>query len=331
MTVIKSKPKTKSRATEGFIIVGSVFLVILFLKNSTLAGAEVTSALKTCALMLIPSLFPLTVASEIATETGAAEFVTRKLCTPISKILGVSKFAAVPYFLGLLGGYTSSCKSAVSLYKSGKISHSDCERVIALSNIPSLAFLTGFVGGKIFSNTTVGWILWGIAVISTLIIGVISQILFDKNASSFSKFESDMTPQSTYSQRKKSFSQIVVGAITQSAYSMLIVCACVVFFSVLIAVLKFTLTHLGLSNTQGELLLGTLEITRAVNSCLLIENSIMRATLCAAYIGWSGLCVHFQVFALCEEANISFKKYILLKALQGIICALLALVIFTLI
>lgn len=331
MTARKSKRIIKGSFEGGFIIVASVFLVALFLKNAELASTEVASALGICAAMLIPALFPLTVASEIATETGAASFVTRKLCVPISKILGVSRDAAVPYFLGLLGGYTSSCKSAILLYNSGKISKEDCESIIAISNMPSLAFLTGFVGNKIFNNSTVGWILWTITVASTLILGVINRFLLKKKKSPTTERRGFSSSQVGTVKVQKSFSQIIVDAITHSAYSMLIICACVVFFSVLIAVLKLTLANLGISEAHSEIMLGTLEITRATSSCALVESTLLRATLCAFYIGWSGLCVHFQLFAMCEETKISFGRYLFLKMLCGIICALLSLLVFSVI
>lgn len=329
MTARKTKRIIKGSFEGGFIIVASVFLVVLFLKNSELASTEVARALRTCATMLIPALFPLTVASEIATETGAAALVTRKLCSPASKILGVSRDAAVPYFLGLLGGYTSSCKSAILLYNSKKITKEDCESIIAISNMPSLAFLTGFVGNKIFNSSTVGWILWAITVASTLILGIINRFLLKKKKSSATEERGFSSFQIGTARAQKSFSQIIVDAITHSAYSMLIICACVVFFSVLIAVLKFTLADLGISETQSEIMLGALEITRATSSCALIDNTLLRAVICAFYIGWSGLCVHFQLFAMCEDTKISFGRFLFLKMLCGAICALISMLVFS--
>ena len=136
----KTKPKIKLGFMNALSILSAVFLFSLLLKNSQLANSEVARALKVCAEMLIPSLFPLAVASEIMINTGAIEKITSKFSTPISKILGVSKSATPPYFLGLFGGYSASSKSAVLLYQNGKISKEDFESIIALSNIPILAF-----------------------------------------------------------------------------------------------------------------------------------------------------------------------------------------------
>lgn len=321
----KAKGSGKLGFAEGFGIVASVFLLVMLLKNSQLASAKVVDALIVCSKMLIPSLFPLTVASEIATGTGAVEYITKRFRAPFAKLLGVSESATSPYFLGLIGGYTSSCKSAVMLYSSKKISKRDCESVIALSNMPSLAFLTGFVGVGIFKNSTVGWFLWSITVISTIILGWLNRLLDKKDKS----IKNDATFQKGVFDKKSSFSRILVDAIAHSAQAMLVICACVVFFSVLIAVLEFAIENTLISETIKKVFLGAFEITYGVGSCTEIQNNLLRAIICAFFIGWSGTCVHFQVIALCEQASISFRRYFFLKALQGVICAALAFVVFS--
>ena len=317
----KTKPRIKLGFTFSLSIIASVFIFALILKNSSLASKEVSDALKTCSSILIPSLFPLTVASEIVTNSGAIEKITQGLCKPLAKILGVCKSATVPYFLGLFGGYSSSCKSAVLLYQNGKISKKDCESIIALSNMPSMAFMTGFIGIGIFNNSTVGWKLWVIAVLSTLILGIINNLFFKNNREIY-RCDNLSKPQ------KIRFSRIVVDAIAHAAHTMLIICACVIFFSVLIGVLRLNIEAVPISNEAKELFLGMFEITKGISSCKNIENDSLRAIACAFLAGWSGFCVHFQVISLCEDADISFRKYFIFKGLQGIICLLLAFVIF---
>lgn len=318
----KTKPRIMFGFTESISLVFAVFLFALLLKNSSFASKEVSNALKLCAHTLIPSLFPLTVLSEILTNIGAIEKLTKKISTPVSKILGVSKSATVPYFLGLFGGYTSSCKSAVLLYQNGKISKGDCESIIALSNIPSIAFMTGFIGIGVFKNANIGWILWGITVLSTLALGLINKLLFKKEIPVYKH-------ENTTAKKQIGLSRTIVDAIAHSAYAMLIICACVVFFSVLMGVLELYLNPITLPENIKSIALGTLEITNGIGSCINIKNIPLRAVACSFLVGWSGLCVHFQVIALCEDTDISFRKYFIFKALQGVICALLAVLVFS--
>ena len=319
----KTKVRNKLSFCEAFVVVASIFLFALLIKNSRLVSIETANALKTCATLLIPSLFPLTVASELATATGAIEKITSGIKGIFSRLLGIKKTAVSPYFVGILSGYTSSCKSAVTLYENGKINEDDCEGVIAISNMPSLAFLTSFVGSEILQNTTDGWILWGITVFSTLVLGIFNR-LFNRNQQTVSVGHVQFNSINT----NKKISKIVVNAISHSAQAMLVICGFVVFFSVLIRVLDLTLLHFNLPSETRRLILGALEITYGVSSCREIKNELLKRVLCAFFIGWSGLCVHFQVIALCEKINFSFKRYFLLKFLQGIICSLLALAVF---
>lgn len=317
----KTKPSAKLGFMESISILAAFFLFALLIKNSSLASSEVIKALKMCGSMLIPSLFPLTVASEILTNTGAIESLTKKFSAPIAKILGVNKNATAPYFLGLFGGYTSSCKSAALLYQSGKISKNDCESTIALSNIPSLAFMTGFIGIGIFGSISIGWKLWLISVLSTLVLGLINNIFFSSKVDKYIfASHKEYVP--------KNLSRIIVDAIGHSAYAMIIICACVVFFSVLIAVLSLYLNELSLPQELKNILLGSLEITNGISNIAFIESISARAISCAFLVGWSGLCVHSQVISLTEETEISFKKYFIFKGLQGVICTFLALIVF---
>ena len=204
--------------------------------------------------------------------------------------------------------------------KNGKISKNDCESIIALSNIPSLAFMTGFIGIGSFNNSTVGWILWFCAVLSTFILGLINKLFFKNDSIGVKSKAINVNT-------KKKLSKIVINSIAHSAQAMLIICACVVFFSVLISVLSIYFDMLSIPNSVQNLLTGMLEITKGITSCAEIESIHNRALSCAFLVGWSGLCVHFQVIALTEDTDVSLKKYFIYKGLQGIIVFLLTLLI----
>lgn len=309
----------KRGVKSAFFCIFALFLLALFLRNPRVASEAVIDALKKCAGLLIPSLFPLMVVAEIAVESGAIERLTKPVSSVVAKILGIKKEAVAPLFLGLVGGYTTSVGGALSLLGSDKISKSDCERIIALSSLPSLSFLTGFVGLGVLKNSTDGWILWGVAVFSALILGFFTRKSTQK---------ADATLIKTESKSSASPSKIIVGAISHSAYSMLLICACVIFFSALIAALSFPLDTLGIPKNAQKIILGALEITSGTLACADIPSHSLRACACGAMIGWSGLSVHFQIVALCDGYGLSFKKYFLLKAIQGLLCATISFLIF---
>ena len=329
----KKEGKVSLAFSETITILSSFLLLGLLLKNPDIVQSSVAYALKQCATFLIPSLFPLMTVSEIVTECGAIDYITRRLNAPLSKLFGISKNAVSPFFLGLVGGYTTSVNSALSIYKQGNMSKADCESIINYSSLPSIGFLTGFVGKGALQDSTTGWILWFICIFSTIIIAIVDRLLkkafkktnFD-NKLFFENANSDINPIGKIN--KKSFSKIFVGAIAHSAQAMLIICSCVVFFSTLTSTLRYPLNTLELHENTQLLLLGSLELMNGISACINVSSPEVQAALCSFFVGWSGLCVHFQIIALCEDCDLSFKKYFIFKALQGALCALISFVIF---
>lgn len=313
----------KNQIKASAVCIFALALLAIFLKNPSLTAMAAASSAAKCGSMLIPSLFPLMAASEIAVASGAAERLIRPISKGISKIIGIKKEAAAPLVLGFFCGYTASVSGALSLLKTRKITEKDCERIIFLSALPSLPFVTGFLGSSVLKNTTDGWILWVISLVSSLFIGLLTK---SKNheASAKLKVKSDLSIKPP----KKSLSKIIVGAISHASESMILICACVIFFSVLTEALGQILDTVYISEIIQKLLLGTLEITGGVLSTAHITPYALKCTACAFLLGWSGLSIHFQIIALCDGYNLSFKKYFLIKAVQGVLCAALAFVIF---
>lgn len=326
MTLKKAKKRYNFKFIDGFSIFVSVFLVALVLKNTEFASAEVKKSLTTCATVLIPSLFPLTVVCEIAMETGAVDILCKQIRKPLAAVLGLSEIAVAPLVLGIFGSYAAASKSAVSLFEKGAISNSECQTIIALSAIPSPAFMIGFLGTKISGKSTTGFILWIIALLSSVILGFINRFFQKTPRKIYIKTDGE-----TLSKSQKSFPKIAVDAINHSAQVMLIITACVVFFSTIISIFEIVMLNCKLSFETTNFLLGFLELTRGISSSALIENELLRTIICAAYVGWSGLCVHFQILSICNVQGLSFSRYFILKIAHGILCALLAFLVFSLI
>ena len=328
----KKEGKNHLAFLEIFSICSSIFLLILLLKNPNLVHKSVKQALNQCANFIIPSLFPLMTLSEIITECGTVEVITRPFKKPLSKVFGVNLNATSPYFLGLIGGYTTSTRSAISLYKDQRITKKDCERIIAFSTFPSLAFVINFVGAGILQNPTIGWFLWALCIVSSIIISsfdVLISAIFKRKSKFSNCITTNFFPSvlNNISTIKKPFSKIIVEAIVHAAQSMLIICASVVFFSTLIELLQDPIASLGISKELQNIMLGSLELINGVNSVLQLSSYKLRVVFCGFFIGWSGLCIHFQILSLCDDINLSFKKYFVFKAIQGSLCSIILLLI----
>ena len=102
-----------------------------------------------------------------------------------------------------------------------------------------------------------------------------------------------------------------------------------IFFSSLTEAIRQPLCSLGLPDIIQKLLLGTVEITGGVLSLSDLTPYAFKCAVCAFFLGWSGLSIHFQIIAMCDGYGLSFKRFFFTKLMQGLLCAALAFAIFT--
>lgn len=321
MTLSRAESENKKAISPPFAGVALALLSLLLVIYGDIAGEGVKRALKLCSESLIPTLLPLTALSEILTLTGTLEKISERLTRPLSKILRLPQAAVSPVLLGLIGGYTSSAHSAVLALDGGKITKEECEISIALSSMPSLAFLVGFAGAEVLGSARLGALLWLITLASSLVSGIILRSLAKKSNQGKPR---DCTLAGL---KRKRISRALTEAISNTAKSMLTVCTAVALFSALAEIAESALSHLGLSEKAIALIVGALEISRGIDGCSEIFPLGARLVACSALVGWSGICVHSQIMSLCEGTDIKFKNYFLLKILQAAISSVLALLI----
>ena len=309
---IYKKSITYSRFVASAMV---CFAFAIFFRNSQLALDYIKKGLLLCANTIIPSLFPFMVLSEIAISAGIGDVMGKYLKKPMSRLFGVSGSGACAFLLGVLCGFPVGAKSAVTLYDNGKISKQECEKLITFCNIPSISFIVNIVGSTVFKSSRIGWMFWASVVISSLVIGMINNLFCKKQDKKILlDFEENVA-------ENKFCAGSFVRAVERSAKSTIIICAYVIFFSSLMGIIKAPLEFFNVPEFLRIAICGLLEMTTGTAECVNIEPLSSRAVFCAFFIGWSGLSVHFQIFSICEGRDLHFKNYLLMKLLQGIICA----------
>ena len=316
MTAKKIMSQKNAVSRYFFAPVAICFLFALLCKNPQIAVDYIKRGLSVCASSIIPSLFPFMVLSDLAVSTGAASLVAKYLGAPISRLLGVSRNGACPIILGVLCGFPVGAKSAISIFDRGVISKRECERLLVVCNIPSIGFVVNIVGGAVFQSAAVGWLLWLSALISSIVSGMLRRL--------GGKIKKETPQASSEHLEKTSFASSFTRAVESSAHSTIVICAYVLFFSALLGAAREALASVGASDTTRILICGIIELTGGCVEASGIANVITRAALCAFFIGWSGISVHFQIFSICEGRGIKFKGYIASKLFQGALCSLIA-------
>lgn len=301
----------KQRSVYNWLLPAAGILLLLFGREHAATGVQ--SGLLLCGRVLIPSLFPLCVLSQCLLRTADRALLEKTAGPWMGRLFGLPGVCAVPFLLGLIGGFPLGAQLTVELYKSGSISRRDAEKLSALSSQAGPAYLLGAVGTGLLGSTAIGGLLFGLQLSSAFLTGM----LFRKDSVrrrsiSFSESGSASLP--------AALSASVGGA----ALAMLRMSGAVVFFRALIGCIEglFPLASLPVCLRAG--LSGALELSGGVSllqgsepfACFLLTSSL---------VNWGGLCVYLQVSELLSGLGLSLKQYLLFKLAQALLSSLLAL------
>lgn len=277
-----------------------VSVMVLLLWRSAVAAEAVRRGLTLCARSVIPALFPYFVVSGLFISLGFADGVGRRLEPLTRRLFGVGGAGASAFFLGLLGGYPVGGRTVGQLYRAGRLSKDEAERLLAFCNNAGPSFILGVVGVGCFGSLRTGVYLYLVHAFSAVLVG----ILFRKKA-----------PVSGQKVRcSAAFEPIAafVRAVGEAAEGMVRLCGFVVFFLVILALIT------DLTGLNHPVLLGLAELTTGVTA---LEGRPGDLVWAAALLGWGGLSVHGQTAAVLSDTDLGLGRYFLGKILQAIFSA----------
>ena len=277
-----------------------VSVMVLLLWRSAVAAEAVRRGLTLCARSVIPALFPYFVVSGLFISLGFADGVGRRLEPLTRRLFGVGGAGASAFFLGLLGGYPVGGRTVGQLYRAGRLSKDEAERLLAFCNNAGPSFILGVVGVGCFGSLRTGIYLYLVHAFSAVLVG----ILFRKKAPvSGQKFR--------YSAAFEPIAAFV-RAVGEAAEGMVRLCGFVVFFLVILDLIT------DLTGLNHPVLLGLAELTTGVTALKGRPGDLVWA---AVLLGWGGLSVHGQTAAVLSDTDLGLGRYFLGKILQAIFSA----------
>ena len=316
-------PHKPSAGQVGFCLM-STFCFVLVLRNADAAIEYMGRGLTLCARTVIPSLFPFMVISELLVSSGAGEAFGRLFSRLMRWLFGLSGAGASAVFLGSMCGFPVGARTAAALLDRNAISKSECEHLLTFINNPSSAFLITAVGTSLYGNHHLGIVLYETVLGCGLLVGFLARFFLRRATE---PVEHPHFPSGLHIGGVETFTK----AISEAATGMLTVCAYVIFFSALTGALGCAVGDTGRAGETGYALLsGLLEMTGGISLASTLANREWGLILTAAFAGWSGISVHFQVMTLCAGRGLSFKSYLIAKMFQGILCGMVMAVILAL-
>lgn len=293
-----------------------IIIFVLFILNIDLCKVASFEALYFFIQTLFPTLFPFSVLTSILIKTNLSEYIGKIFNRPANYLLKTSGHSVFVIFISALAGFPTGAKLTTLLYNTGEISKSQAEILCSMSNMPSLAFMLFIVGQYSLGSIWYGLSIWFIIFFSTIISGYLLNI---KNKNNLYNNIIKLNIQ------KRSILYHINKSIIDSMFLMINICALIVFFACIIAIINNSNLPLYSKNVITSLL----ELNNGVsiiNSQYCTNNSIKYIIICTV-CAWSGLCVHMQIYNVMSENDLSCKKYFLSK----FICTLFSFILSTLI
>lgn len=300
-----------------------IFAALLIFPGA--AADAVKAGLKMCAGVIIPSLFPFFVATNLISELGVSRLAANALTPFGTKVFGVSGHGVAAFIIGITGGYPMGAAYIAALRKASLIDGSEASRLLLFCNNSGPAFIIGAAGVGVFSSAMIGFFLYSVHILSAMILGIVLSpgVRYDLCY--------DEEPVGSVP-----FSDAFTSAVKRSADAMISVCAFVIAFSALNGILDGFGT---LSAAAGQLsvltgaelswcralIAGILELGNGIGSMSGLEATPINLSLAAFILGWGGVSVHFQTFSMVAGTDIKTARYIIGRFFAALIAAAMAL------
>ena len=263
---------------------------LLLCSQAALESAR--AGLSLCAQMIVPSLLPFFMLSSLLQQLGLP---------------------------GILGRLLSP---VVRLRRSGALTREQAERALAFCNNSGPAFLVGAAGVGVFHSAGYGLLLYGVHVLSAVIIGML-----------FAPRNGGFPPEERAQIAAVSLAQALPEAVRSAVRAVLTVSGFVVTFSVvtgmldasgLLPALVGTLSaRLGLElHFARALCTGVLELGTGIGAMQGLTPTPANLALAAFLIGWGGVSVHCQTAAVLAGTDIKSARHTAGRLLHGVISAL---------
>ena len=301
---------TVKRGATVIFTLASLLVIFFSLFYAEELKEGVRLGIKIAASSVIPSIFPFFIFSDFL-ESGASFKKSGWISRSFERGFKINATAIGAFICGLICGFPTGVKYATRLYRSGRISRDECERLICFVNNPSLAFCVSGVGIAMRGSLKDGLILYLSVVASAIFIGI--SFSFNKQKSTYAEYNIE---------QKFNLSS----SIKDAGFSSLAVSSYIIFFSCILELTKAFAKN-------GALFSLIAALTEVGNAVFYIAKECNYTAAFSIFItgfalGFSGISVHMQAFSLLPS-EIDKRKYIVAKFLQGLFCGVFSFLLYS--
>jgi len=335
--------------------ISAVLLTIMFIVFMTAYPQQTLQAALTGVSIwwdvLFPALFPFFIIAELLLSFGIVHFfgtLLDPLMRPLFRVPGIGGFVMA---MGFASGYPVGARLTSQLWDQRLVNRVEGERLVAFTSTSDPIFLIGAVAVGFFYNPEIALILSVAHYGSSVIIGLLMRF-YEKGT--------PLTPPTGMEDgnillcalrnmhrarlaHMRPFGEMLRDAAVTALKLIFVIGGLVVFFAVLIEILKNTnviqmmieiiswlLSLAGIPSTLADAFInGLFEVTLGARSAGSASGiSLVYQVATAAFIlSWAGLSVHAQIISLMSHTGMRYGPFLIARFAHGL-CAMV--MVFTL-
>ncbi len=333
----KNKP-LHSISKIAFLTIILVMLVGI-ISNPDLSLNSAAQGLSTWFNILLPSLLPFLIISEILIGLGFVDFIGKLLGPIMTPLFNISGEGAFPLSMSIISGYPIGAKLTSRLREKKMITKKEGDRLICFCSTSGPSFMLGAVVIGMLNKPDLAPLILLPHYLSILFLGFVLSffqkrkkiILIPKNNKITKEIKDSYN---NFLNAKKSIGSLISVSVKESMDTMLLICGLVIFYSVLVEILfnmKFINSFISLldhniplsKNLIKATITGLFEITIGCKSIASSNSSLLiKIILINFIIAWSGFSIHSQVISFLNKTDLNSGLYILSKLIHGILSSI---------
>ncbi len=323
------------------------FLLIIFLilfgilKNPQISLKGAQEGLLIWFNIVIPSLLPFFIISEILISIGFVDLIGKILEPLMRPIFNLPGIAAFTFSMSIVSGYPVGSKVVSSLRKNNLITKTEGDQMIVLSSTSGPLFMLGAVTVGMLNNPSLAPLILYPHYLAVITIGLLFRFYKIKDSKKIKNrgyIKTKELQKKFPLQKVPPIGIILSESVKNSMNSIFLIGGFIIFYSVVIELLFISklidLIHyiipIDLKLLHG-ILAGILELT---TGCKKISSSninlIEKISIINFLIGWGGISIHSQALAFLSSTDISSKLYIIGKFFHGILASIYGLILYKL-
>lgn len=346
MKLLLQKTKTSEHIWKTFLGVGTALLIFSMLSFPHEVFNAALRGLHTWLEIVLPSLLPFFVVSELLLGLGMVHFLgvlLEPIMRPLFNLPGSGAFIMA---IGFTSGAPIGASFTAELRQKNLCTRLEAEKIIAFTNNASPLFLFVAVAVGMFNDPSLGIVIAGAHYSANLILGILLRFYGRHEVSHIGNssphnllYRAIEAMQQTQLSDRRPLGKLMADALSRSISKLSLIGGYIILFSVLITLGKF----LGLFQPVTwilNLMMAPLEIHQSTVEALtagLLEMTIgsKLASECtgplthqiatvSAILGWAGLSIHAQVASMVSETDIRMRVFVFTRLAHGLLAALLS-------